>query len=237
MTPRTVAGRAVSAPAHTPREQAEIPKLIAGAEACHRMMTTLQGLKILRGEPEARLANASGPDDGNRLDYQAADKAIAEALDAEGSNPGFRQALSNYLLAVHAYGPPIMANWPAAAMLTDDDYRPPASEVAASEDAERAFRLFDFEDTGSRIEWTLSLISWIEGARRLIGSIATAAEIDSRFAAALQSADIRFHHDFDDEASEGLQCVLTDVLLMNRQMKAAGETMEAAQRGKAVQHG
>lgn len=101
------------------------PALLEGASACHRMMAEIEALDVIEVPHDPSIEG----DDGKRRDYARADQAVSAALDAFADNPGFRMALSNYLLMVNHDGRPFMAAWSAEAMLTDGGHRPMSAEV------------------------------------------------------------------------------------------------------------
>jgi hypothetical protein len=209
-------------------------KLLAGAEACHRMIATIQGLKTIQIEPEQRLANEGGPDDGKRRDYQAADEAVNRALDDASANPGFRLALSNYLLAVHSLGAPDMDRWGVADMLSDDDYRPVdfAEKAAAAPQAADDIAAVDFEDDGFRLESLLWLAEWIERARDLASQIETVAEHSAPLRDALNSHGIPIcNAQWNDEASAGLNFVTVTAINLARTLTANGMALSRQLKG------
>lgn len=101
--------------------------LLEGAAACHRMMAEIEALEVVEVPPDP---NVEG-DDGRRRDYASADLAVSASLDAFADNPGFRMALSNYLLMVNHDGRPFMAAWSPESLLTDGGNRALAAEVPA----------------------------------------------------------------------------------------------------------
>lgn len=97
------------------------PVALAGADACRRMMLTIETLPEVEGELDAQ----DPEDDGIRRNYLRADLAITEALDGFATNRGFRLALANYLLTLHSAGTPAMERWTAKGLLDDGGCRPP----------------------------------------------------------------------------------------------------------------
>lgn len=88
----------------------QTPADLAGAEACRQMLVGIKAVPIVKSGGESR------------RDYPAADKLVAYALDQNGANAGFRQALCNYLLMVDDHSNPQQMT--AASLLDDDGGRP-----------------------------------------------------------------------------------------------------------------
>lgn len=103
-------------------------QLLAGAEACRAMLSSLNALQRVKIKPDPTVSG--GHDDGTRYDYAGADRAIATALDNHGDNAGFRRSLAHYLLSIMLDGlVPDVPKLRAENMLADDGYRPQGDTV------------------------------------------------------------------------------------------------------------
>lgn len=104
-----------------PVEPCDRSEVLAGAEACRLMLAGIGALGTVSDDPGLQLLDDE--DDGCRHDYLGGDRLVAQALDLHGANPGFRQALSVYLLAVADESVPVPEKETAMSLLTDGGYR------------------------------------------------------------------------------------------------------------------
>lgn len=82
-----------------------------------------------------------------------------------------------------------------------------------------------FEDYGNRIRWMLALLAWVENARQVLDSLDIHAQIRPRLREQLQASNTRYVLGWQEEESEGLQELQSQIARMTAEMARAGEAL------------
>lgn len=82
-----------------------------------------------------------------------------------------------------------------------------------------------FEDYGNRIRWMLALLAWVENARRVLEGLDIHAQIRPRLRELLQDSSVRYHVNWADDESSGLQELQNMIADLTTEMAIAGEAL------------
>lgn len=121
----------------------EYASIREGAAAWHAMLSIIQAAPMITIDKKDRIDD---DDDGVRRNYGVADKLLAAALDAYGSNPGFRQGLANLLLE---FVESLTDVYSAVDLFSDNGYRPATAKQkldADGRDAASAAEMKELKD-------------------------------------------------------------------------------------------
>lgn len=198
-------------------------KSLAGAEACRSMLASIQ--RIATASPASPAVEGE-----SGLDYSAADKALATALDRHSASAGFRAALVNHLLLTFDGAVLDMSRMAAADLLTHSGYRPEVQEPSEGDDG--LTESVDFEDDGFRLESLLWLAEWIERARDLCDQLNTVAGYSEGLRDVLKLNDIAWGNaQWSGEASSGLNILNVTAIQLARSLAAQGMALEKQRKG------